>query len=637
MPLRHGIRGLVASVLLLALGAAGAGAATHDLTTTVAGNAATTTVPLPVTTTTLAPTTTTAAVATTPAPTTTAPATTVAVQPAARPARISRTGPALATCRGLAGLAVLRPNGRPLVVEPAQPARTPAVAGGALLYPADGAVVRAGSRASASSCSVSLRELSLFGGAIEADSATIGAQDGRLVPSVEGLRVRGRRVRPKPGAVVHVGQWALLGSLPVLACAPSSRGEGAIAVHLLRPRAGLPAGTTLVLAYAELVAKTAPAPSVLCAGVHETLLQREERLHLPLSITPPLGRHLKYVFPLASAVGVGDTYGALRSDVPGGWHHGDDIFAPIGTPVVAVASGTLNRIGWNRAGGWRLWVRDDVGDQFYYAHLSGYTPLALSRGRVEAGDVVGFVGDSGDAMMTPPHLHFEVHPRRLLFLHYDGAVDPTTYLRAWPHVAAGSAPRPVLPKLPRGPARAEAKALYRKLLVLRGFTTKSAPAKGGRPALRLTPREPTDPVVRASAPLPQASAASSSSSRLGWLLGGPLGAGVLGLMAALAVLRVRRRPEPAPVVAVPEPDPPRPLLRPAGAPRGSAAHALIRIGIVMLASSTAMSAIRASRGPSGRARDGVDRADGALLEAAGSPGMADLPADQLLDGTEGDR
>ena len=45
--------------------------------------------------------------------------------------------------------------------------------------------------------------------------------------------------------------------------------------------------------------------------------------------------------------------------------------------------------------------------------------------------MVGFVGNTGDAQRTPPHLHFEVHPVALLFMGYDGAVDPTTYLDAW--------------------------------------------------------------------------------------------------------------------------------------------------------------------------------------------------------------
>ncbi len=54
----------------------------------------------------------------------------------------------------------------------------------------------------------------------------------------------------------------------------------------------------------------------------------------------------------------GDSYGGVRSDVPGGWHHGDDLFAPLGTPVVAVADGTIFAVGWNRVGGWRLWLVD---------------------------------------------------------------------------------------------------------------------------------------------------------------------------------------------------------------------------------------------------------------------------------------
>src|SRR5581483_7772496 len=150
----------------------------------------------------------------------------------------------------------------------------------------------------------------------------------------------------------------------------------------------------------------------------------------PLQVTPPLDGG-PYIFPVAGTASFGDTYGGLRSDVPGGWHHGDDIFAPLGTPVVAVADGTVNRAGWERVGGWRLWVRDDDGDEFYYAHLSGYARVAFADGRVHRGEVIGFVGNTGDAFATLPHLHFEVHPRSLLRLKYDGAVDPTTYLQSW--------------------------------------------------------------------------------------------------------------------------------------------------------------------------------------------------------------
>ena len=129
--------------------------------------------------------------------------------------------------------------------------------------------------------------------------------------------------------------------------------------------------------------------------------------------------------------GYGDTFGGPRADVSGGWHHGDDIFAPLGAPILAVASGTVFSVGWNPIGGWRLWLRDQAGNEFYYAHLSAYSKLAVNGTHVKAGQVLGFVGNTGDAQGTPFHLHFEVHPVSMLFLGYDGAVDPTKYLDAW--------------------------------------------------------------------------------------------------------------------------------------------------------------------------------------------------------------
>jgi hypothetical protein len=60
--------------------------------------------------------------------------------------------------------------------------------------------------------------------------------------------------------------------------------------------------------------------------------------------------------------------------------------------------------------------------------------VAKNGAHVRAGTVVGFVGNTGDAEGTPYHLHFEIHPVSLLYLGYDGAVDPTTYLTAWQHL-----------------------------------------------------------------------------------------------------------------------------------------------------------------------------------------------------------
>ena len=153
---------------------------------------------------------------------------------------------------------------------------------------------------------------------------------------------------------------------------------------------------------------------------------------------PPIGRVPsvqpkltagRYVFPVYGDAAYSDTFGAPRADVS--WHHGADIFAPLGAPVLAVADGTVFSVGWNKVGGWRLWLRDRGGNEFYYAHLSAYSPYALNKAQVRAGTVLGFVGNSGDAEGTPYHLHFEVHPVALLGLGYDGAVNPTPYLNAW--------------------------------------------------------------------------------------------------------------------------------------------------------------------------------------------------------------
>jgi hypothetical protein len=145
-------------------------------------------------------------------------------------------------------------------------------------------------------------------------------------------------------------------------------------------------------------------------------------------IVPRLTQH-GYVFPVYGPAAFVDTFGAGRADV--GWHHGEDIFAPLGAPVLAVADGTVFSVGWNDLGGNRLWLRDEQGNEFYYAHLSAFSPLAVDGAHVRAGGVIGFVGKTGDAETTPPHLHFEIHPVGLLALGYDGVVAPYPYLVAW--------------------------------------------------------------------------------------------------------------------------------------------------------------------------------------------------------------
>ena len=154
----------------------------------------------------------------------------------------------------------------------------------------------------------------------------------------------------------------------------------------------------------------------------------------PVQVAPEVAAKLSsggYVFPVYGTASFGDSFGAPRPNIPGGWHHGEDIFAADGTPLLAVADGTLHTIGFTKIGGYRLWLRDTEGTEFYYAHLSAYSPLAVEGRSVRAGDVVGFVGDTGDAAGGSPHLHFEIHPVPMAGLGYDGVVAPYSILLAW--------------------------------------------------------------------------------------------------------------------------------------------------------------------------------------------------------------
>ena len=69
------------------------------------------------------------------------------------------------------------------------------------------------------------------------------------------------------------------------------------------------------------------------------------------------------MFPIFGPASFGDSFGGPRPNIPGGWHHGEDIFAPQGAPVLAVADGTVHSIGFIPIGGYRLWLRDDAGQR----------------------------------------------------------------------------------------------------------------------------------------------------------------------------------------------------------------------------------------------------------------------------------
>lgn len=87
-------------------------------------------------------------------------------------------------------------------------------------------------------------------------------------------------------------------------------------------------------------------------------------------------------------------------------HKGIDIKAPRGTAVVAVTDGFVERIRQGGSGGKQVYLRDGTGRLFYYAHLDSWAVEEYDA--VRAGDVLGTVGDTGNAKGTTPHLHFEI-------------------------------------------------------------------------------------------------------------------------------------------------------------------------------------------------------------------------------------
>jgi len=90
-------------------------------------------------------------------------------------------------------------------------------------------------------------------------------------------------------------------------------------------------------------------------------------------------------------------------------HKGIDIFAPKGTAVIAVVDGIISYIGDQPKGGHCLWLTTENGSSFYYAHLDRWASGLYEGMEVRSGDLLGYVGQTGNAKTTPPHLHFAVN------------------------------------------------------------------------------------------------------------------------------------------------------------------------------------------------------------------------------------
>jgi murein DD-endopeptidase MepM/ murein hydrolase activator NlpD len=142
----------------------------------------------------------------------------------------------------------------------------------------------------------------------------------------------------------------------------------------------------------------------------------DARYDVSISIEPALA------FPVSGAdfSDIGSFFGAPR-DGGAREHHGVDIFAPRGTFVLAPSPGIVQRVGTTNRGGNVVFVADDQRAlRYYFAHLD--TQLVRRGQRVRTGDILGTVGNTGNALTTPPHLHFGIYAGRW------GPVDPYYFL-----------------------------------------------------------------------------------------------------------------------------------------------------------------------------------------------------------------
>lgn len=152
------------------------------------------------------------------------------------------------------------------------------------------------------------------------------------------------------------------------------------------------------------------------------------------------------VFPVVGTVDYRDDFGEPRGRLS---HQGNDLLGTRRAPLVAVESGTVKYWTTSGSAGCMLYLYGDSGTMYEYVHLNndltaandnkgtcvqGVAYATADKAHVEAGQQIGYLGDSGDANGVHPHLHFEVHPNG------KNAVSPYRYLRKAAHLLAPAPP-----------------------------------------------------------------------------------------------------------------------------------------------------------------------------------------------------
>jgi hypothetical protein len=154
----------------------------------------------------------------------------------------------------------------------------------------------------------------------------------------------------------------------------------------------------------------------------------------------------KFLFPVVGATQYYDDFGEPRGGLK---HQGIDLLAAKRAPAVAVEDGRVEYWTTSKSAGCMLYLYSDSGTMYEYIHLNndlsarndnngkcveGIAYAVPDGARVDAGQQIGYVGDSGDANGIHPHLHFEVHPNGKT------AIDPYRQLQRAPHLLAPAPP-----------------------------------------------------------------------------------------------------------------------------------------------------------------------------------------------------
>lgn len=173
---------------------------------------------------------------------------------------------------------------------------------------------------------------------------------------------------------------------------------------------------TLVAGLITLLAACTTAPKQPpSAQLNPVLVQKLKNMRMPTSLPIPVAR--------VKADQLKDTWGASRS--LGRLHEGIDIMAPRGTKVLSTTEGLVADLRNNNLGGKVVWILGPSGTWHYYAHLDEHKRGLNVGDYIKKGQLIGYVGNTGNARHTAPHLHYGLY----LQGNGRGVVNPYTYLR----------------------------------------------------------------------------------------------------------------------------------------------------------------------------------------------------------------